>query len=94
MRTTSVLLSLLFLIGCSENSQTTSTPGESEITNVQGADAGETPGHANADTMQLEPGERAVPGTFIDEPSGSPDLSDPNIDTSLMPGPRPEANDQ
>lgn len=33
----------------------------------------------------VEQGEREVPGSVTDEPSGNPDLSDPRIDTSLMP---------
>lgn len=52
-----------------------------------GNDAVEKPSTTNTATefVPLEEGEREVPGTVSDKPSGHPDLSDPNIDTSVMP---------
>lgn len=79
MRSLYLAFACMWLIGCGTEPQAPLS-SDRAIPIEQGNGNSGTP-----DLMPRDPGEREVPGTFTDEPSGSPDLSDPNIDTSVMP---------
>ncbi len=69
MRIVILLLTVICQCGCSGQAET-SSPAASNTPEEQ---------------IRLEPREREVSGGISDQPSGNPDLSDPNIDTSVMP---------